>query len=820
MAGDPGRNISLLGVSLGPVQAYIQKARTVTDLWAGSHLLSYLSWKAMEVVCDRLGPDAVLFPKLWGVPIVDIWLRRQGVPFELLRERNRPPAWMSLASDSNPLFVAALPNRFVAVVPSCRAQDLVQQIEKAVRAEAERVALEAAVLLTGNGKLPEEMDRQIQQQLEKFPEVHWASVAMEELLEWDDSGVLLEGGEGNLQKALEHFFPCEPGSKAGFLGQPQWSFLSQPWSQEHGVFVYKPNPGVLYPALYSLLDMVHAASKTARTFPQLFQSGYRCSLCGELEWLTEDRDLLGLTPGKRTQTVWSAVAKRKPSWARKGEHLCAVCAAKRLWPDIFSRKMKQEIGISLDRFVVSTHTLALASDLYEMVRDPEAQRKVHELTAKAGDLPDAPRVALPLKLHRALPQTEWSDWIRRLPAILDSLREVEASGDLENADKARKQREKLEKQLKAALGHRVETYYSVVIMDGDHMGAWVSGTEPARMVPYERRFHTRVRSGLKQLAKDNPWLSRYLESETVASPAYHGAISVALSRFARNVVPHVIEEIYLGKTIYAGGDDVLALVSVDECLEAALTLRCAFSGLVPGSDKEAIWRLLGWLDEQRRVFTGNLGRGFVKVRDELFPAMGERCSASVGLVVAHHTTPLQLVLREARNAERLAKESGRNRLGIVLLKRSGGATRLVLPFGFGGADDDVLQTSDVGRTPVGALIWLRDMLARDHMSRRAAYQVVAWLDELRGMTGKALSDIDALISKNIAYQLTLHWSGSEDTIEEIAELAAVLGAVSTRIASGRETGEDPASILWSMFSVAEFLAREGRTRTGTTREKI
>lgn len=88
------------------------------------------------------------------------------------------------------------------------------------------------------------------------------------------------------------------------------------------------------------------------------------------------------------------------------------------------------------------------------------------------------------------------------------------------------------------------------------------------------------------------------------------------------------------------------------------------------------------------------------------------------------------------------------------------------------------------------------------------------------MTEKALSDIDALISKNIAYQLTRHWSGSKDAIEEIAELAAVLGALSTRIASGKGTGEDPASILCSMFSVAEFLAREGRTRTGTTREKI
>src|SRR6185437_4355159 len=63
---DPAGECALLTVALGPVQDFIAAARKASDLWAGSHLLSTLAWQAMKVVCERLGPDAVLFPNLRG----------------------------------------------------------------------------------------------------------------------------------------------------------------------------------------------------------------------------------------------------------------------------------------------------------------------------------------------------------------------------------------------------------------------------------------------------------------------------------------------------------------------------------------------------------------------------------------------------------------------------------------------------------------------------------------------------------------------------------------------------------------------------------
>ena len=107
-AADPEGEAALLALSIGPVQSFIAAARTTSDLWAGSHLLSRLAWEAMKVVCRRHGPDAILFPRLRGLPQVDVWLRDE---MKLPRERFEDCDWNKSNTDANPLFAAALPNR-------------------------------------------------------------------------------------------------------------------------------------------------------------------------------------------------------------------------------------------------------------------------------------------------------------------------------------------------------------------------------------------------------------------------------------------------------------------------------------------------------------------------------------------------------------------------------------------------------------------------------------------------------------------------------------------------------------------------------------
>src|SRR3990170_6428694 len=68
--------------AIGPVQDFIVTARKTQDLWAGSYLLSYLSWSAMKVAADEFGPDSLIFPDLRRQPFADIWLIRKGLSLD------------------------------------------------------------------------------------------------------------------------------------------------------------------------------------------------------------------------------------------------------------------------------------------------------------------------------------------------------------------------------------------------------------------------------------------------------------------------------------------------------------------------------------------------------------------------------------------------------------------------------------------------------------------------------------------------------------------------------------------------------------------
>jgi CRISPR-associated protein Cmr2 len=122
--------------------------------------------------------------------------------------------------------------------------------------------------------------------------------------------------------------------------------------------------------VYDLAERVMAAAKSARIFEQSQQHGWRCSLTGETEWLTTDPAQLEKSYRQQTDTLWARVAAKKPAWAKKGEHLGALPALKRLWPTLFAEEVGKALNPKDDgtakaigRFVVSTHTMALAHQI-------------------------------------------------------------------------------------------------------------------------------------------------------------------------------------------------------------------------------------------------------------------------------------------------------------------------------------------------------------------------------------------------------------------------------------------------------------------------
>ncbi|GAB6186806.1 type III-B CRISPR-associated protein Cas10/Cmr2 [Thermopirellula anaerolimosa] len=130
------------------------------------------------------------------------------------------------------------------------------------------------------------------------------------------------------------------------------------------------------------------------------------------------------------------------------------------------------------------------------------------------------------------------------------------------------------------------------------------------------------------LAADGDRMGNVIAS--LDSPNAHRRFSESLAAFA-DQARRIVAEHY-GFLIYAGGDDVLAVVPVDQCLACAAALRDSFLACLEG-------------------YAG--------------------ASLSVGIAVAHFLENLEDLLEYGRAAEKAAKMPDRNGLAIHLYKRSG-----------------------------------------------------------------------------------------------------------------------------------------------------
>jgi CRISPR-associated protein Cmr2 len=755
-AADPDGGPALLAVSIGPVQDFISAARSTSDLWAGSHLLARLAWEAMRVVCAACGPEAILFPRLRGVPQVDLWLaREQRLPLDLFASCE----WRRRATDANPLFAAALPNRFTALVPAAQARELAQRITQEVRAYAVAKAREAFRRMLREADIEDRADlygyAQIERQLEGFPEVHWAAVP------WalgcgaaDESGRVLASDE-QLAEAMRPFFAGA--GKPGWLGNEAWQLLSGGLKLEEGWF-YRPNPGTLYPALHELLERALAAVKSARPFGPMKEEGWRCALTGEGEWITTDREQLATSYRRQTDTVWAKVAQRRPSWVKAGEHLSALPMLKRLWPTLYVDEVRGFIkGGGIDRFVVSTHTMAVASAI---------ERAIDTGKTPDDDMAQGEPVALPRRLDARLRGSPAAEAWRRVPGWLEAEIDRDEEGAAETA----------RKRLEKVLGARPDTYYGLLLMDGDDMGAWLSAGAQ-KTLPVASSFHPTIRQRLEVRFGGDPKFAEYARTPRAANPAWHMAISDALNQFALHLVPEIVERRHLGRVIYAGGDDVLAMLAASDLLAAAAGLRAAYSGASP-DDAGA-----------QAVEGGRLARlenGWASFHGRVLRLMGERATASAGLAIAHHQAPLGAVMRELRAAEKRAKAlAGKDAWSLAVLKRGGGALYVTAKWG----------------EPLRLFGALRDLLARDDVSRRAAFHVSEWLHDVP-------ADQRDMVEAMLVYQMQRQCASDEAK-------ALVRDIVPALV---REAFEKPnrlpqvAPLAWlaDFMMAAEFLAREQR----------
>lgn len=775
---------ALLTLSIGPVQGFISQARSTSDLWAGSHLLSCLAWEAMCPIVDELGPDAVLFPSLRGVPLLDLWLIEQHAAW-----RDRLDSTLFKQSDESPLFAAALPNKFTAIVPRSQVAAIAQRATERVRSKAHAWAIEAAEKIFKEARRAgDHWRRQVDEQLAGFPDVYWAAA------DWPTDF----DGEAALRATLGTFYPSEKAQSPGLFGEMAWSVLSseKPIQIQNATF-FKPNAGVFYPAVYELADRSLAAAKAVRPFDPLTQRGFRCTVTGEQEWLADQLEyresnsgaptVLDLSAnaraaihqGEAVGTVWHALSEQKPSWAREGEHLGAVATLKRMWPTLFKERIEKALGISIRRYVVSTHALALAASL-ERLASKQSGSDEPALRLAGHVAREEDEATLPSSLANTLKRSGRNELLtiaRKLPIAMDRLRSSKRSQD-QGALEA------LETDLAKLLGHRHETYYAVIQMDGDHMGAWLAGNEDATRLRFRETWHPQVQAAVAQFEHE-PALKQYFESSRPASPARHAFVSSALNQFSLHVARHIVEEIGKGRLLYSGGDDLLALVAVDDLLPVMLLLRAAYSGW---GDAAGLSCDLKGLE---------IGRGYVRLAGRLLPAMGPKATASIGAVVAHHTAPLAHVLRQVRTAERSAKRGGRDAFCLRVMKRGGGEVGVTASFGLRRRAQE--QAPELTRTPAGYLMRLAEALGATEFSRRAIFAACEWLSglpprpsdddlEWRGMT------------KTLLAQQFRQQKGLEKHAHEAVEIAC-----------GESKPDITPRFLADLLVTAEFFARLSRT---------
>ena len=179
---DKGDKPAFLLFTISPVQSFIAIARKTSDLWAGSYLISYLIYKAIEVIMDELGPDHIIFPNLRGQPLVDLWLYEKhfkdyenhfkdlninkigAFDFEKWKD--------SLKTDK--LLIANFPNRFLAIVPDGRAKDIAKECQEAIGKAIDEL-LEKVESLNDN-KVKEEVKKVkdvIKEHITKYLKIYW-----------------------------------------------------------------------------------------------------------------------------------------------------------------------------------------------------------------------------------------------------------------------------------------------------------------------------------------------------------------------------------------------------------------------------------------------------------------------------------------------------------------------------------------------------------------------------------------------------------------------------------------------------------------------
>ncbi|MFK5953736.1 MAG: type III-B CRISPR-associated protein Cas10/Cmr2 [Desulfobacterium sp.] len=244
------------------------------------------------------------------------------------------------------------------------------------------------------------------------------------------------------------------------------------------------------------------------------------------------------------------------------------------------------------------------------------------------------------------------------------------------------------------------TRLAVLVMDGDEMGKLVLGDPNRVKALWKDILSPETVNAIRgdEKAVKTGWPELFNLPRTTG-PAIQAFISRCLADFSHHMVPWVIEQEFSGRLIYAGGDDLMALMPADDALKAAARIQSLFSApwVVDTQPDRRPW---SWFENQNSSHSppshslwdpSNAKKRFkaihtfsdrVAPEHRIIPMLGESGSISAGIMYGHFKTRMGLLLENAHTMlELFAKEkSGRNSIGIGHFSRSGPKTRFAIPW--------------------------------------------------------------------------------------------------------------------------------------------
>ncbi len=360
-----------------------------------------------------------------------------------------------------------------------------------------------------------------------------------------------------------------------------------------------------YGYTYDLAERILGSRKTFRPYKGIvdypegadMEKFDGCSVCGERKALAID---------------WLEL---REEYDFQGDRLCGVCLVKRLgykyFEDVFKRYMDENewnllfSSPHLFQNFPSTREIAGIKFKEKLLNHQKAARKyenyLSRMPEEIKDSKNTSSVAYLRKRMREKPLSiivNYDSQIFHQEEHKNLFREFEElSGQIPSLPSDRDD---------STFPIHTNSYFAIFYADGDNMGKWL---------------------GLKQEIRKEP-----------LTEEFHRKFSGAISDYALEDVPEVVERDHPGKLVYAGGDDVFAFVHP--------------------------WDVVPILDELRRRFESRL---------ESFPVVeGKKPSMSAGVVIGHAKAPLKRLIRNVRDAERKAKRDfGRDAFVLRVVVRSG-----------------------------------------------------------------------------------------------------------------------------------------------------